>query len=118
MAAKKRPQKNLATPAQSDLFQKGKLVQELDSYKRYGEQLHIKLQEVNSRFDELKRQAEENSQQAIAKQAETKSIFQKIIDSLTEQNLKAKYKSLSAVNNWLGTTVRSWKDAVEKANQK
>lgn len=36
----------------------------------------------------------------------------------TEQNLKAKYKSLSAVNNWLGTTVRSWKDAVEKANQK
>lgn len=103
MAAKKRPQKNLATPAQTDLFHKGKLVEELDSYKRYGEQLHIKLQEVNSRFDELKRQAEENSEQALAKQAETKSIFQKIIDSLTESrdSLRGKLANMTAQRNRL-----------------
>jgi hypothetical protein len=99
MAAKKRPQKNLATPAQSDLFHKGKLVEELEIYKRQREQLRVELQKINAEFDENQAELEKN-QAEIKKRSETESILRKTI------------------NNWLGTTVRSWKDAVEKANQK
>lgn len=109
MAAKKRPQKNLATPAQSDLFHKGKLVEELEIYKRQREQLHAKLQKINAEFDENQAELEKN-QAEIKKRAETESILQKTINFLTgdrdslklsRDSLRGKLANMTAQRNRL-----------------
>ncbi len=89
MAAKKRPQKSLATPWQSDLLNKANLTEELRSYKSYSKKLQLELEKINAEFEEKqgeieKKQGElEEKQAEIKKRSESESILQKTIKFLT-----------------------------------